>query len=181
MQRLYIATEKFGPSDGPRWESYVAWSGLTQLSEVVTLDGMLCPAALAEIKDSYWPHVVNEDFMLGFFIDLDFLLSELPDTRGLNILGVIRKPSIDVRSLEWDGFAFLGYDLMDKNVGNSALSNCGGFPDVFADTELSGVGLLENFDRAVEIRDLLQRTHPEERHADCDLWAIFRRQERGAA
>ncbi|TGR67586.1 hypothetical protein EN866_40555, partial [Mesorhizobium sp. M2D.F.Ca.ET.223.01.1.1] len=76
MQRLYIATEKFGPSDGPRWESYVAWSGLTQLNEVVTLDGMLCPAALGEIKDSYWPHIVNEDFMLGFFVDLDFLLSE---------------------------------------------------------------------------------------------------------
>ncbi|RAZ89229.1 hypothetical protein DPM33_19975 [Mesorhizobium hawassense] len=176
MQRLYIATEKFDPSHGTGWKEYIEWSRLTQLTEVVTLDGMLCPAVLGEIKDSYWPHIVNEDFMLGFFLDLDFLLSELPDTRDLNILGVIRKPSEDVSSLTWDGFAFLGYDLMDKAVGNSALSNCGGFPDVFANMELSSVGLLEDFDRAVEIHDLLHKTHPEERHADCDHWAIFRRQ-----
>ncbi|MDX8523926.1 hypothetical protein RFM68_05350 [Mesorhizobium sp. MSK_1335] len=174
MQRLYIATEKFGPSHGTEWKEYIEWSGLIQLTEVVTLDGMLCAFALPETKESYWPHIVNEDNMLNFFVDLDFLLSELADARDLNILGVIRRPSVDVRSLAWDGFAFLGYDLMDKDVGNSALSNCGGFPDVFANTELSSVGLLDDFDRVVEIRDLLLRTHPQERHADCDLWAIFR-------
>ncbi|MDX8451312.1 hypothetical protein RFM98_00925 [Mesorhizobium sp. VK9D] len=176
MQRLYIATEKFGPSHGTGWKEYIEWSGLTQLTEVVTLDGMLCPFALPDTKESHWPHIVKEDNMLNFFVDLDFLLSELADTRDLNILGVIRRPSADVRSLEWDGFAFLGYDLMDKNVGNSALSNCGGFPDVFANMELSSVGLLDDFDRALQIRDRLHTTHPEERHADCDLWAIFRRQ-----
>ncbi|WP_217569004.1 hypothetical protein [Mesorhizobium sp. GbtcB19] len=176
MQRLYIATEKFDPSHGSGWEEYVEWSGLAQLTEVVTIDGILCPTALGDIKDSYWPHIVNEDYMLDFFVDLDFLLSELGDAHDLNVLGVIRRPLADVRSLAWGGFAFLGYDLMDKVVGNSALSNCGGFPDVFANSELSNVGLLDDFDRAVEIRDLLHRTYPEERHADCDLWAIFRRQ-----
>ncbi|WP_292132320.1 hypothetical protein [Mesorhizobium sp.] len=68
----------------------------------------------------------------------------------------------------------MGYDLMDQAVGVSALTNCGGFPDVFANAELSRVGLIDDFDRAVETRDSLRRMHPEERHADCDLWAIFR-------
>ncbi|RRH95804.1 hypothetical protein EH240_24025 [Mesorhizobium tamadayense] len=178
MQRLYIATEKFDPSHGTGWGEYIEWSGLTQLTEVVSLDGILCPTALAEIRASYWPHIVNEDFMLNFFVDLEFLLSELTDTSKLNILGVIRRPSADVRSFGWEGFTFMGYDLLDKDVDISALTNCGGFPDVFANAELSPVGLIDDFDRAVEIRDLLYKTHPEERHADCDVWAIFRRQDK---
>ncbi|SJM33835.1 hypothetical protein [Mesorhizobium delmotii] len=176
MQRLYIATERFGPSDGTEWRNYIEWSGLSQLTEVVTLDGMLCPFALPETKESHWPHIVQEDNMLNFFLDLDFLLSELADTGDLNILGVIRRPTVDVRSFDWDGFAFMGYELLDKDVSISALTNCGGFPDVFANAELSSVGLIDDFDRAAEIRDLLHEMHPEEHHADCDLWAVFRRQ-----
>ncbi|ANT52305.1 hypothetical protein [Mesorhizobium amorphae] len=177
MQRLYIAVEKFGPSGGIGWKKYVEWSGLTQLTEVVTLDGMLCHFALPETKDTHWPHIVHEDNMLNFFVDLDFLLSELDDTINLNILGVIRRPSADVSLLDWDGFVFLGYDLMDKDVGNSALTNCGGFPEAFANSELSSVGLISNFERAVEIqRALRTKYYPPEHHADCDLWAIFRRQ-----
>jgi len=144
------------------------------LTEVVTLDGMLGPVALGETKDSYWPHIVNEDWMLDFFVDSQFLLSELSNTSELNILSVIRKPSADVRSIDWGGFTFLGYDLLDQEVATSALTNCGGFPDVFANSELSQVGLIANFDRAVEIQDMLRRMHPEERHADCNIWAISR-------
>lgn len=174
MQFLYIAKERFDPSSGTEWTKYVEWSGLTQLTEVVTLDGMLGPVALGETKDSYWPHIVNEDWMLDFFVDSQFLLSELSNTSELNILSVIRKPSADVRSIDWGGFTFLGYDLLDQEVATSALTNCGGFPDVFANSELSQVGLIANFDRAVEIQDMLRRMHPEERHADCNIWAISR-------
>jgi len=178
MQRLYIATEKFGPSDGAAWKNYIEWSGLTQLTEVATLDGMLCHFAVPETKDTHWPYIVHEDNMLNFFVDLDFLLSELDDMRNLNILGVIRRPSEEVRSLNWEGFEFLGYDLMDKDVGNSALTNCGGFPEAFANSELSSVGLIPEFERAVEIqRALRSKYYPPERHADCDLWSIFRRQD----
>ncbi|TKD48058.1 MAG: hypothetical protein E5W98_03195 [Mesorhizobium sp.] len=79
-----------------------------------------------------------------------------------------------MRSLDWNGFTFLGYDLLDQDVSISALTNCGGFPDVFANTELSDVGLIPDFDRAVEIRDHLRGMHPSEYHANCDLWAISR-------
>ena len=174
MQFLYIAKERFGPPNGTEWTKYVEWSGLTQLTEVVTLDGMLGPAALEETKDNYWPHIVNEDWMLDFFVDLDFLLSELADTSAWNILGVIRRPQADVGSVDWGGFTFLGYDLLDQEAATSALTNCGGFPDVFANSELSHLGLIPNFDRAAEIQDMLRRMHPEERHANCDMWAVSR-------
>ena len=54
--------------DGESWDKYIAFSGLTRLTEVVSLDGLLCPSLLPEIKDDYWPHIVNEDFMLQYFV-----------------------------------------------------------------------------------------------------------------
>ncbi|MEK1923951.1 MAG: hypothetical protein AAAB11_00735, partial [Rhizobium giardinii] len=49
---LYIAVEKFDPSKGLQWRDYIVWSGLTQLDEIVSLDGMLCPLILKETKAS---------------------------------------------------------------------------------------------------------------------------------
>ncbi len=36
----FIATEQFTPECGKRWDDYIRWSGLTQLEEVVSLDGI---------------------------------------------------------------------------------------------------------------------------------------------
>jgi hypothetical protein len=77
MQPWYIATETFTSRGGEAWDRYVEWSGLTQLDEVVSLD---CPTLLPEIRDDYWPHIVNEDFMLQFFTDLEFLLAQVSGT-----------------------------------------------------------------------------------------------------
>ena len=71
MQPWFIATQRLTSRDGVAWEKYVAWSGLKHLDEVVSLDPMLCPTLLPDIKDEYWPHIVNEDFMLNFFVDLE--------------------------------------------------------------------------------------------------------------
>ncbi|HLG57300.1 MAG TPA: hypothetical protein VI485_18305 [Vicinamibacterales bacterium] len=72
LQPWYIATETFTSRRGKAWKDYIAWSGLTQLDEVVSLDHMLCPTLLPEVRTDYWPHIVNEDFMFEFFIDLEF-------------------------------------------------------------------------------------------------------------
>ena len=53
MRPWFIATELFGPWDGDSWDEYIAWSGLTQLVELVSLDGPLCPTVLPKIKDEY--------------------------------------------------------------------------------------------------------------------------------
>jgi len=173
LQKLYVATERFSPTDSDGWDSYIAWSGLTQLVEVVGLDAMLNPPILT-MKETYWDHVVEEDFMLDYFTDLDFLRSELAGHERINLIGTIRRPSGDVSRLAWDGFEFLGYDLLDQHNSTSALTNCGGFSETFRNDELSDRGLIVDYDRAMEICIGLKRANPLERHADTNIWAIFR-------
>jgi len=71
-------------------------------------------------------------------------------------------------------FEFLGYDLVDVEASASALTDCGGFPDVFTNSELSAKGLLTSHVRAFEVQADLRTKHPEERHVDCHVWAISR-------
>ncbi len=47
----YIAVEPFDPRFGETWTNYVAWSGLTQLVEVVSLDGSLCPPVIRNPRE----------------------------------------------------------------------------------------------------------------------------------
>jgi hypothetical protein len=175
MQPWFIATERFTSRDGAAWEKFVAWSGLTHLDEVVSLDPMLCPTVLPDIKDTYWPHIVNEDFMLSFFVDLEFLLQQVPNLKGRNLLCVYRNPEAPPAPHEGSiDFELLGYDLVDVEGSASALTNCGGFPDVFANEELSSQGLLTSHARAVQVQAELRARHPEDHHADCHVWARSR-------
>ena len=121
MVPWYIATEKF-TSRHDAWANYIAWSGLSQLDEVVSLDSMLCGRLLPETKDDYWPYIVNEDFMLDFFVDLEFLLARLPDTAERNLLCVYRNPPNEPSSPSGPvNFEFVGYDLVDVNLSRACL------------------------------------------------------------
>ena len=180
MHPWFIATERFTSGHGEAWAKYVAWSGLKHLDEVVSLDPMLCPTILPKIKDEYWPHIVNDDFMLNFFTDLDFLLEEVASVPEANLLCVYRNPSTP--PMPYRGavpFEFLGYDLVDTGGSASALTNCGGFPDVFSNDELSSQGLLTSLSRAIQVQSELRTRHPEHHHADCHVWAISRATVRG--
>ena len=79
MTPWFIATEPFPRNEAEAWQKYVEWSGLTQLQEVVSLDGILCPTLLPGIKAEYWPHIVNGDFMLHLFVDFDFLMNQVAE------------------------------------------------------------------------------------------------------
>jgi len=170
----FIANEPFTPTDRDKWNRYIEWSGLHQLDEVVSLDGLLCPTILPDIKDEYWPHIVNENFMLNFFVNFDSLMTQIAEIETKNVLCVFRNPTRQPEAPSFADFRFLGYDLVDRDCSISALTNCGGFPDVFANSELSRVGLLPDFGRAVEVRQTLRSLHPDDHHADCHLWALFR-------
>lgn len=174
MTPWFIATEPFTPASGERWEQYIAWSGLTQLQEVVSLDGILCPTVLPDVRAEYWPHIVNEDFMLNFFVDFDFLMKQVADVNNKNVLCVFRNPQQPPEAPSFADFEFVGYDLVDRECSVSALTNCGSFPDVFANSELSPAGLLPGFERAVEVQRLLRLRHPANHHANCHVWAILR-------
>ena len=94
MTPWFTATEPFTPNDGAKRNEYIAWSGLAQLDEVVSLVGMLCPTVLREIKDDYWPHIVNENFMLHFFVNFDFLREQVAGIEKKAILCVFRDPRV---------------------------------------------------------------------------------------
>ena len=81
----FVATEKFDKSDAG-WAKYITWSGLDQLDEVVSLDCSLCPTVLSKIKAEYWNRIVNEDFMLNFFTDLEYLRIETASILRKNLL-----------------------------------------------------------------------------------------------
>ena len=173
MTPWFIATKKFDESNAD-WQRYIEWSRLAQLDEVVSLDPMLCPSVLPEVKPEYWSRIINEDFMLHFFIDPNYLRGEVTAIPRKNFLCVFRNPPAHPDSEVPKGFEFLGYDLVDIESTASALTNCGGFPGVFSDSELSEKGLLRSHERAQEVQAELRRQNPNEIHANCHMWAIFR-------
>jgi hypothetical protein len=102
------------------------------------------------------------------------LRQQVADIGDGRILCVYRNPEIPpVLPAELSGFRLVGYDLVEVGSGPSALSNCGGWPGILANSELSPKGLLESHARALQLQGLLRRQHPEEHHANCDVWAIF--------
>jgi hypothetical protein len=170
---LYIVTEPFDPGRGADWDKYISWSGLTQLREVVSLDGYLGRRVVDEIVPEDWPHIVNEDFMLDYFTDLDYLIGRVGSLEGRNLLCLYKNP--DQQPPPPDSrFIFEGYDLVDVQGGVSALTNCGGFPLVFDNGELNPVGLMSALARCRAVRDALTVHYPSHRHSTCDVWAIFR-------
>jgi hypothetical protein len=122
---LYLATERFDAAKGAQWDHYVAWSGLSQLREMVTLDAVLCPRVIREILPEDWNEIVNEDFMTDYFISLDYLMQRAGSLDGRNLLAVYKNPE-SKPSLHDSRFQFEGYDLVDVHGGISALTNRAG-------------------------------------------------------
>src|SRR6185503_19154236 len=113
MQPLFVAKRPFDPSAGEAWTRYVAWSGLTQLKEVVTLDTMLCPTVPEKLTPADWEHNVHADYQVFFFRSLDYLLKRVKGNGRLNILMVVQNPTAgEVAGIESPGFDFEGFDLV---------------------------------------------------------------------
>jgi hypothetical protein len=87
----FVATEKVDKSDASS-AKYIAWSGLEQLDEVISLDISLCPSVLPNIKTEYRNRIVNKDFFLYFFTDLEYLRIETASILRKNLLCVFRNP-----------------------------------------------------------------------------------------
>ena len=174
IQPLFIAVAPFGPADGEKWQKYLQWARIPRLTEVISLDSMLCERIVTELKTEDWPHIVNEDFRLNYFLDFAYLLRRTANTPLRHILGVYRNPNSHITRPPAGHFIFAGYDLIEEMTQISALTNCGGFPDCFSNAELNNCGLVDSFDRAEEIHRALPRLHPKEAHANCELYAVWK-------
>ena len=172
---VYVARRRFGPDAGDRWTRYVAWSRLTQLRELVSLDAMLCPAVPEELVAEDWQHNVHADYQITHFRSLEYLRRRIAGVPGLNLLAILREPSAgDLTQVSLPDFTFAGFDVVDVHGDVSALTNCGGFDDVFAPEELNPLGLLTERARAGAVRRGLRSAYPEQHHAVCDVWALWR-------
>jgi hypothetical protein len=171
----YTAVETFDPSKEEKWSNYIQWSGLTQLNEVVSLDCSLCPGIIDRLVDEDWNQNVYSKIFFALFGNLDYLLNRIKTHSKYQILATIREPNPDdIKNFKDNRFIFKGYDLLEEQTRISALTNCGGFDLAFNQDDISESGLIEEYNKAFKIRKLLLKNYPNENHADCSVWAIWK-------
>jgi hypothetical protein len=172
---VFTARRRFGPHHGARWADWVAWSGLTGVRELVSLDTMLCPEAPDRLIAEDWEHNVHADYQVMHFRSLPYLTRRVAGTLDVHVLALLPNPEAEaVTRVQLPGFDFAGFEVLDVHGDVSALTNCGGFPALFATDELNAFGLLDELTRAEAVRGGLRRAYPREPHAECDVWALWR-------
>src|SRR5688572_5062201 len=145
------------------WNSYIEWSKLTHLTELISLDGMLSEP-LAEMDydnadDWNFIHIFGQQ-LTGFFTTLDYVFKRLKPQDKFNLLTVVIEPDRDCKDLNIDGYEFAGYDLLDQYFGISPLTNCGPLVEAFLPSDLNDKGLIDDFDRAYDIKKRLLEKYP---------------------
>jgi len=175
MRPVFVAKRRFDAGAGERWARYVAWSGLTQLTELVSLDEILCPTVPETLIAVDWEYNVHADHQTSYFHSLEYLRRRVANEPRLNILGILRNPSADdLERAALADFGFVGFDLLDIHGDVSALTNRGGFEGMFAGEELSERGLLTDLERAYQVQRGLGALSPAQSHTECHVWAIWR-------
>jgi hypothetical protein len=137
---------------------------------------MLCPSVIEQLSAEDWQHNAQADCLTEFFTDVDYLLGRLAGRSAHHVLAAIREPlPQEIQTAPDNRFVFQGYDLIERpGRGISALTNCGGFDLAFKPTDISAVGLFDEYAFARTVQQRLREYYPDESHADCYLWAIWK-------
>ncbi|CAD0221326.1 hypothetical protein [Chryseobacterium sp. JV274] len=179
MTFLYTARGIYDKNyeDGMSWDKYIEWSKLSHLKELVSLDGILNEVLVEPDYDNAndWDYIhVIEQYQTGFFTTLDFVFKRLSSKEKFNLLAVVVEPDQECSQINMDGFEFIGYELLDQDFNISALTNCGGFLETFLPTDLNNKGLIDEFEKAYDIKKRLLENNPDEHHADTNVIAVWR-------
>lgn len=169
----FVAVERFDPSDGG-WKKYIEWSGLVQLREVISLDSMLCHLVIDDPLKEDYGHMPDETMDIFLFRDREYLADRVKNIANKHLLAVVLEPGPDDHDRQIQGGYFVGYDLVERDSGISALTNCGGFPVSFENQELNEYGLISEYGRAKKVQTALVINNPDEPHAQTELWAIWK-------
>jgi hypothetical protein len=177
---LYTARAKFDKSNNESWDTYIKWSKLTHLTELVSLDQGLNEVLVEPDlhNDEDWDFIVLDDCRrkTDFFTSVDFVLEKMPKIELFNLLTVVVNPNQKCDLLQIENYDFIGYDLLDQYFDTSALTNCGGFDETFLPADLNNFGLISDYERAVDINKRLLENNPIEDHADTNVIAVWRHQ-----
>ncbi len=174
----YTALKPFGPTtgDGTAWKKYIQWARLPQLTELISLDGILnAPVFEPNFNsDKVWSFILtNGQNLTSFFTSKEYVLEHVNKNEHFNFMAVIQEPLLEKAALESE-FDFVGYDLIDKTVEISALVNCGGFDETFLPSDLNEFGLISDYYEAKRIQNMLPQNNPNDPHADCYLYEVWR-------
>jgi hypothetical protein len=98
MTFLYTARGVFDRTydeNGTSWHKYIEWSGLTHLTELVSLDGMLNEILVEPDYDNAddWDfiHIVDR-YQTDFFTTLEYVFKRLKAKNKFNLLTVVLEP-----------------------------------------------------------------------------------------
>ncbi|MBD2109502.1 hypothetical protein [Nodosilinea sp. FACHB-13] len=178
MTPIFAACQRFDSQRGDAWTRYVEWSGYAHLSEVVSMDTILCPSLIDALIGADWNFNVHADNRVHYFRDYEYLKRRIAyDGARHNLLALIEAPDRQLSGSDlWPStFSFCGYDILDVDNSISLLLNCGAFPSIFGPEDVNRFGLLDHFARAVEIAHSLRQLFPDDFHCnDCRIWAIAR-------
>ena len=99
-----------------------------------------------------------------------------PKEQQLAVLRVTKGDELPTLS----GYEFCGFDLAEGDesdvAGTSALTNCPHcFDEVFTVSDLNYYGLLDSREEAERLQELLPKQYPDQPHAYCEIFAIWRR------
>jgi hypothetical protein len=158
------------------WKKYIEWAKLTHLTELVSLDGILNDLIFEPDYDNpyEWQFVITEEqLIIPYFNNLDYVLEKTKQLKHFNLLAIVQEPNIQKATLA-NNFQFVGYDLIEIRGDISALSNCGGFEESFLSKDLNHLGLITDYQKARKIQTSLRKHTPNEEHADCYLYEIWR-------
>ncbi|TWT99831.1 hypothetical protein Pla108_07740 [Botrimarina colliarenosi] len=171
---LYTLRERFTSDDSKAWSRYLAFSRFDHLTELITLDSMMCPDLIESLSPDDWEQNVQEDYRTTLFYHGEYLENRQPiDPLHQQVLAVCERPNGTEKLPA--SYMLCGYDLMDECFDNSPLTNCGPMPEMFSPSIVNPYGLLPELTLANEIRDKMRRLQPNDPHlGSCEVWAIAR-------
>jgi hypothetical protein len=171
---LFTARERFTPSQIEGWHNYIKFSGFTHITEVVTLDYILCPDLIKDLIDEDWSYNVQVDCRITWFTNPTYLRQRINWHVGQDqLLAILEQPK-HLHQVP-PKFEFCGFDIVDDDDDNSILTNCGQFPDVFKPSDVNQFGLLSDLNHTNAIAAQIRATFPDEPHCcNCRVWQIAR-------
>jgi hypothetical protein len=170
----YKVVERFGPEDGDVWLEYLKFCGFSHLTRFDSVDGMLRPDLFAPESEEDWMNCVNADFKLSLITNLEYAKKAakkiMTREKKAELVGV----DIELKKGYSPGPLLCGYDIIDRYCDNSLVTNCPN-KELINPADILENGLIADFERALELRDLLRETCPDDDHAcECEVWAVYR-------
>lgn len=164
---LYTLIEPFSPNDGDRWTKYCVWRGL-QFERFDSIDGILRPSLFRQPQESDWSHIVNENFMLHYFLDREYAELKRREIGRGDLVGV------EFQAHDELAIGFLGYDLIDGCNDVSLLTNWGN--DVaIVNRSISKTGLIRSRTLIEEVKEELVRSYGSDGHVDgCKVVSVYK-------